>query len=317
MYSPPKILTNEDMAKIVDTNDEWISQRTGIKQRHISDEHETTSFMGSEAGKIALAEAGMKPEDIDVLMVATFTPDRFLTSTSTAIQGLMGLENAWAFDLNAACSGFLYCLELAGGLLEMSAYKNILIIGSERISKVLDWEDRGTCVLFGDGASAMVVNRDESVSHSISYFTLGSDGTLRDLITIPNGCTENPLTKENFDDRNHYLKMEGSKVFKFAIRTMVQSGKKVLKETGLTGEDIDWLVPHQANQRILEQVVDRLKMPREKLYSNVADYGNVSAASIPLALYEMDQKGLLKEGQNILVAAFGAGLTWGAGLIKW
>ncbi|MFH1707704.1 MAG: beta-ketoacyl-ACP synthase III [Planctomycetota bacterium] len=315
MYLPGRILTNQEISQTLDTSDEWISIRTGIRERRVSGAHETGSFMGAEAARCAIADAGLTPADINVVMVATFTPNRPLPATACFIQGALGLTHAWCFDLNAACSGFLYCLELAGGLLERHPGYNILVIGAERITPVVDWQDRSTCILFGDAATAFVVNRDPAAHHTITDIILGSDGSQAYLITTPYGGSETPLTAANIGERNHFMKMDGPKVFKAATKTMVAACEKILSANHMTIEDVDWLVPHQANQRIIEAVGKRLNIDTARVYSNVARYGNISAASIPVALCEMRDQ--LKPGNTVLLTAFGAGLTWGAALVTW
>lgn len=315
MYISENIVTNDDLSKTLDTSDEWISTRTGIKERRITKDFETNKYITTQACKSALENSDLRPEDIHVFIVATFSPDRLLPSTACMAQETLGLRNAWAFDLNAACTGFLYSLELAAGLLENHPEWNILISGSERISKVVDWTDKSTCVLFGDGAGAFIVNKDTSIKHEISYMILGSDGALWKLITIPYGGAETPLTPENINENNHYIKMEGKQVFKNAIRAMVGSCNKVLEYNNLSIDQIQWLVPHQANQRILDAVGKKLGIDPDRVFSNLKKYGNISAASVPLAICELSEQ--LEEGDKIILTAFGAGVTWGAALMTW
>lgn len=317
-YVAGKKVTNDDLSKTLDTNDEWISIRTGIKQRYITEDDTHNSDLAVGACSAALKDAGLEPEDIDIFMLATFTPDRLLSSTACIIQGKLGLSRAWCFDLQASCSGFLYCLRLAAGLLAEDPSLKILICGSERISRMVNWQDRSSCILFGDGASAFVVNRDDGVRPKITDLRMGSDGRLSGLITIPHGASETPLTPENIGEGQHFMQMEGRTVFKQSVRVMAEVCQNILAANGLTINEVSWLVPHQANQRILDQVGKKLEIDPARVYSNVARYGNISAASIPLAICEMRDKGdLLKKGDLLLLTAFGAGLTWGAGLMTW
>lgn len=315
MYLPDNVLTNDKISETLDTSDEWIRTRTGIGERRISEDFETNSYMTGKACSMAMKNAGISPEDIDVFILGTFTPDMQSPSASCVVQGDLGLEHAWCFDLNAACCGFLYGLELAGGLLQNYPEYNILVCGAERLSRVVDWEDRSTCVLFGDGAGAFVINRSSSSSPEIIDITARSYGHLAHLITMPYGGTETPLTPENIAERKHFLTMEGSTVFKHAIKSMTEVCNDVLKHTDTDMDDVRWLVPHQANQRILDGVGKKLGIDPERVYSNVERYGNISAASIPVAICELDET--LERGDTLLLAAFGAGLTCAGGLIKW
>ena len=315
MFLSDNVVTNDDISEKLDTSDEWIRTRTGISERRISEDFETNSYMTLKACQMALDQAGKSPEDIDVFILGTFTPDMQTPSTSCVVQGKLGLSNAWSFDLNAACCGFLYGLELAGGLLQNYPDYNILVCGAERLTRVVDWEDRSTCVLFGDGAGAFVLNMDESISHEVVDITARSYGNLSHLITMPYGGTETPLTPENITERNHFLTMEGSTVFKNAIKSMVEVCNDVLKHTKVSMDEITWLVPHQANQRILDGVGKKLEIESARVYSNVERFGNISAASIPVAFCEISDS--LKQGDLLLLAAFGAGLTCAGGLIKW
>jgi len=315
MYVPEKLLTNDDLSRIVETSDEWIRTRTGISERRISEDYETNSYITEQACRTAVEKAGKKPEDINMFMLGTFTPDMHTPATACTVQGNMGMTNAWCFDLNAACCGFLYGLEIARGILQNYPDYNILVCGSERISRVVDWEDRATCVLFGDGAGAFVVNRDESLPREVINITARSLGHLNHLITMPYGGTEVPLTPENITERKHFLAMEGSTVFKYAIKSMVEVCNDVLEDTGVDLGEVRWLVPHQANQRILDGVGKKLGIDPEKVYSNVARFGNISAASIPVAICELEET--LERGDKLLLSAFGAGLTCAGGLIEW
>lgn len=316
-YTPSKILHNNDLAKIVETSDEWIRTRTGIVERRIAAPHETTSSMAVEAAKKAIVNSGIKKEDIDLLIVATMTPDNPFPSTACLVQAQLGLNPITAFDISAACSGFLYTLETATHMLRGGNYRNALIIGSEKISSILDWQDRTTCVLFGDGAGAVVLSKSDKPGIGVIQTQLGSDGNFANLLYMPGGGCALPASKESLEARNHYLKMNGKELFKHAVRWMEQSCLKILEEHNLSIDQIDCVIPHQANTRIIEAIAERLGIPMERFFVNIDTYGNTSAASIPLALYEAHEKGRIRSGNNILLVAFGAGLTWGTSLIKW
>jgi 3-oxoacyl-[acyl-carrier-protein] synthase-3 len=296
------VVTNEDLSQIVDTSDEWIRTRTGIGERHLADESETVSFMASEAAKEALENSGLSIEEIDLLIVATMTPDMLFPSTACLVQSKLGLKKVASFDIEAACSGFLYALEVGSSMLKAGAYKNALIIGSEKISGIVDWQDRTTCVLFGDGAGAALLRADGDAAH---------------LLHMPGGGSNIPASSESLDDRQHFLKMNGKEIFKVAVRYMEQATLDLLESKGLTIEEIDCVIPHQANMRIIDSLGERLGVPKEKFVNNLVRYGNTSAASIPIALTEAVKLGKLKKGDHLLLIAFGAGLTWGASLIKW
>ena len=314
---PEKVLTNEDLSKIVDTSDEWIKTRTGISQRRVCMESESTSDLAAGAAQRALDNAGVAKEDIDLLIVATITPDVPFPSTACLVQAKLGLGNVMAFDVGAACSGFLYILETATAMLESGRYKNALIIGAEKMSSVIDWEDRKTCVLFGDGAGAAVLSRVEKTGFGLLDCTLHADGAHEELLCMPGGGSRIPATANSVGDRQHFLKMKGKEIFKHAVRNMGKAAKILLERQGLDISQIDRVIPHQANIRIIDTIQERLEIPKDKIYNNLEFYGNTSAASIPIALDEACQKGLVKHGDHVLCIAFGAGLTWGASLIKW
>lgn len=313
---PEKIVTNFDLAKIVDTNDEWIQSRTGIKERRMATSEEQTSDFAAEASKRALEMAGVKAEDIDLVLVATMTPDMPFPSTACIVQDKIGATKASAFDLEAACSGFVYGVTVAKQFISTGFYDNVLVIGAETMTKILDFEDRNTCVLFGDGAGAVVLGP----SHDESGFLgmeLGADGSGGDVLNMPGGGTLNPATEKTVNDRLHYLKMEGSEVFKFAVRIMGKASLNAIEKSDLTVNDIDFLVPHQANIRIINSAAKKLKLPMEKVHVNLDKYGNMSAASIPVALDEANRDGKIKTGDNVVLVGFGAGLTWGSCVVKW
>ena len=314
-YVPEKILTNFDLEKTVDTTDEWIRTRTGIRERRIAAKGQKASDLGFLAGKEALHDAGLDPEALDLIIVATITPDMFFPSTACAIQHQLGAK-CGAFDMAAACSGFPYALSVADSLIRSGSYQNILVIGSEVLSRFIDWKDRSTCVLFGDGAGAAVIS-SKTEGHEVIASTLGSDGSQGDILKIPAGGSANPPTEETLKQGLHFLKMEGSEVFKVAVRTMDLAVREVLEKAGLGIQNIDILIPHQANKRILQAVAERLDLPEEKVYINVDKYGNMSSASTIVALYEAVKCGKIKKGDCVVLVAFGGGLTWGATVLKW
>ncbi len=317
-YTPQKALTNNDLSKIVDTSDEWIFTRTGIRERRVAADNETSSSMGAEAGIRAVENAGLKVEDIDVIVVGTMTPDMPFPSTACLVQDKMGIKNAVCFDVEAACSGFLYIMEIASGLLQTGRYRNALIIGSEKLSSIMDWQDRTTCVLFGDGAGAAVLSLAEEGDNSgIIDFKLGADGSKADMLHQPGGGCALPPSTESLNDRQHFLKMRGTEVFKQAVRVMGQAAVEILEQNGINSDQLACVIPHQANMRIIESLSSRLHIPIERFFLNLDKYGNTSAASIPIALDEAARAGRIKSGDTILLVAFGAGLTWGSTLIRW
>ncbi|MEO0270766.1 MAG: beta-ketoacyl-ACP synthase III [candidate division WOR-3 bacterium] len=315
-YVPPFILSNFDLEKIVETSDEWITERTGIKERRIAEPGIATSDLAKEAALKALSKAGISPEKIEAIIVATATPDTYVVSTACHTQDKLGAKNAFAFDIWAACPGFIYGLKLAKGLINSGEVKNCLVIGAETLSRFLDWEDRSTCVLFGDGAGAVLVTNTNSKDKIIDVF-LGSDGSLKDLLIMPAGGSLKPFSPEVFEKRECFIKMKGKEVFKNAVLKMEEAVDIILKRNKIKPEEIDFFVPHQANIRIIEALRERLNMPKEKVYVNIDKYGNTSAASIPIALSEMEEKNILKKGDLILLVSFGAGFTWGSALIEW
>ncbi len=317
-YVPEKVLTNADLEKLVDTNDEWIQSRTGIKERHIAEKDTPTSELAYNAAINALKNANMVAADLDLIIVASITTDKVFPSTACILQSKLDAPKAACFDLQAACSGFIYSLETAMYYLNpKSRYKNALIIGAEKLSYITDWEDRSTCVLFGDGAAAMVLERTDDEICSILASDLGADGNYGGILHLPAGGSAMPLTPENINDRQQYLKMGGPEVFKLAVGAMVNSSNRVLEEAKIDRDKIAWLVPHQANYRILKAVASRLKIAEEKVYMNVDRFGNTSAASIGICLDEMNRNNLVKSGDYVLLTAFGGGLTWGSMLLKW
>lgn len=312
-YTPSNIVTNEDLSKFVETSDEWITTRTGIKERRISI-GEDTSELCLKAAKKALENANICAEEIDLIIVSTVTPDQFTPSTSCLVQAELGAVNAASFDINAACTGFVYGLNIANAFIKSGQYKTILMIGAEVLSKVTNWEDRNTCVLFGDGAGAAVLRASDE-SGIITTYT-GSEGDVKGVLTIGAVDVTNPYT-ENVDEKYKSIYMNGKEVFKFATKAMNKSVRKVIEDANMTIDDIDHIVPHQANYRIIDYVAQKNKIDKDKIYINLDKYGNTSSASIAIALDEMNEKGLLKRGDKIILTGFGGGLTWGAILLEW
>lgn len=314
-YLPEHVVTNADIEKIVETSDEWIQTRTGIKQRRIVADGQTTSDLSVEAAKRALAAANLTPQDIDLILVATMTPDMPCPSSACVTQAKLGATQAAAVDVSAACAGFVYALICGQAFVASGTYQRVLVIGAEVLSKVVDWTDRSTCVLFGDGAGAAVLGSVEDGGILASH--LGADGTKADLLKVPGGGSRTPTTHESVDQRLHYLKMNGGEIFKLATRIMADAGQQALAKCGLTANDVACVIPHQANLRIISAVMDRLHVPMEKVYLNVDRYGNMSAASTIVALCEAVRDGRIKQGDIVLLVAFGAGLAWGSLVIQW
>ena len=313
---PSKIMTNKDLEKIVDTSDEWISSRTGISERRIADDHISTSDLGAEAALNALKAAGMTADEVDLIILATVSPDMIFPSTACFVQGKIGALNAAAFDLGAGCSGFIYALATAAQMIATGMYDNALVIGAEVMSKMLNWKDRNTCVLFGDAAGAAVLKPVPEGSGFLSFY-LGADGTGAELLSFPGGGTRYPATEETLRDGLHSIHMAGSEVFKFAVRIMGEASIEALNRAGLKPEDVDLVIPHQANNRIIDAAIRRLKLNEDKVYINLDRYGNTSAASVAVALLECLEQGRVRSGDTILMVGFGAGLTWGATVLRW
>jgi 3-oxoacyl-[acyl-carrier-protein] synthase III len=313
-YVPERVLTNQDLEKMVDTNDEWIVSRTGIKERRIARTDEFTSDMGLEAAKRALEASKIPPESLDLILFATLTPDYVFPSTACLIQTQLGATKAAAVDVQAACTGYLYALGMAKAFIESGIYKNVLIIAAEKLSSIVNYKDRNTCVLFGDGASAAVIS-SEGKGLAIREISLGSDGELAKLLILPAGGSRQPATRETVDCGLHYLQMEGKEVFKHAVRRMESASKEVIDRAGIKESEISWLIPHQANMRIIEAVAKRFEVPMEKVFVTIHKYGNTSASSLGIALDEMLRQNNAQKGDNILLTAFGAGLTWGASVL--
>ena len=315
-YLPEKKLTNQDLEKMVDTSDAWITERTGIKTRHIAAPDQATSDLAYEAAVRALADADTKPEELDLIIVATESPDYKYPSTACLLQARLGAKNAAGFDLSAGCSGFVYGLGIGSQSIVSGLYKKILLVGAETLSRITDWTDRNTCVLFGDGAGAAVLGRVEE-GYGVLSLDLGADGSGGSHLIQPAGGSRKPTTHETVDAHEHLIHMDGQDVFKFAARRMPYACRKVLQKTGMTIDDIALLVPHQANLRIIDNAIDRLKIDRERVWINIDKHGNMSAACVPVCLTEAQQAGRLKKGDNVIMVAFGAGLTWAGALLKW
>lgn len=312
---PDGILTNADLEKIVETSDEWITSRTGIKQRHKAEPEEYTSQFGTAAARQALDRAGLKPEDIDIIVCATTTPDQIMPSTGALIQAQIGAVNAAGMDVFAACSGFLYGLTMVESMIRTGQIKYALVIGAEVLTKYVDYTDRGTCVIFGDGAGAAVLGPVPE-GKGILATKIKSDGRYEEQLYAPGGGTKLGTTHETIDNRLHFFKMKGNELFKVAVRSMADISAEVLQIAGYKPEDVDVVIPHQANQRITDAVASRLGVPDEKVYSNIAEHGNTSSASIPIAIDECIESGKIKEGSLVLLTAFGGGVTWGGTVIR-
>ncbi len=314
-YLPQKVLTNFDLEKMVDTSDEWITTRTGIKERRLV-EGESASDLGTKASLRALKRAGLRPRDIELIIVGTITPDYQFPSTACCIQKNLGAKKAVVLDISAACAGYVYALGIAWALVGGGFYKNALVIGSEVLTSITDWKDRSTCILFGDGAGACIVVPTKSKSGLLSIY-LGGDGSFGDLLILPAGGSRTPASEETVKRGLHYIKMQGNELFKIAVRVMVECAQKALKKCGLTSRDIDLLVPHQANLRIINAVAKRLNLPPEKVFVNIHRYGNMSSASTAVGLCEAYEEGRIKKGDIVVLDAFGGGLVWGSCVIKW
>jgi len=309
-------LTNQDLEQMVNTNDEWIVTRTGIRERRIAAEDQATSDLAYEAALEAMRNAGIAAEDLDLIVVATITPDMAFPATACILQAKLGAAKAAAYDLSAACSGFIFALASATSFIASGMYKYALVIGSECLSKITDYTDRNTCVLFGDGAGAVVLGPVPE-GRGFRSFELGADGTGGELLKVAGGGSRYPVSQRLVDERKHYIYMEGREVFKFAVRIMGSAAEEALRKAGLAKSDIDFLVPHQANIRIIQSALSRLELSEDKCIVNVDRYGNMSAASIPVALAEAVRQGRIREGQRLVLVGFGGGLTWGASVLVW
>lgn len=318
VYLPEKIVTNFDLEKILDTSDEWIRTRTGIRERRIACESECTSVLAVKAARKALEEAKVDPEQIDMIIVCTSTPDVLYPSTACFVQRDLGAFRAAAYDISAVCSGFVFGMSIAEQFLKSGRYQYILVIGSEVNSRILDWTDRSTCILFGDGAGAAVVKRVETQElRGVLSSHIYSDGAQADILGVPGGIGRTPISHASIDEKQYFIKMVGNATFKFAVKRMSEVALEALEFNGLSPKDVDLMVPHQANKRIIDAVGERLEVGPEKIFVNIDKYGNTAAASIPIALHEARECGMIKPGALILLTVLGAGLTWGAVLIRW
>ena len=315
-FAPAKTLSNADLAKIIDTSDEWITTRTGIKRRHIASDNESTATIAVEAGKRALKDAKLSAKELDMILVATITPEMVFPSTACFVQQALGAKKAFAFDLSAACSGFVYSLEIVHQFISTGKYKNALIIGAETLSKITNYDDRTSCILFGDGAGAVVVERAKDRQHGIIYSKLASDGGHWDALNCQAYGSRNPISRPLDDPAKKYMQINGREVYQLAVRRIVEMVTDCLDHCGLTVDDIKMVFSHQMNARIIESSAKRLKLPNEKVFLNISEYGNTSAASIPLAFDECRRGGHLNSGDIVIFVAFGAGLTWGANIIE-
>lgn len=315
-YVPEKVLTNFDLEKMVDTSDEWITERTGIKERRIASTEQATSDLAYEASIKALKNAGLSPDDIDLIIVATVTPDMLVPASACLLQMKLGAKNAVAFDINGACTGFLYALSVAEKFIRLGASKRALVIGAETLSRFTDWTDRSICVLLADGAGAVILEGTRK-KEGIQVIDIFSDGTMWDFIHMPAGGSKMPVDEKVLKGRLNYIKMRGNETFKVAVKTLEEVVDITLKKGGIKSSQLSLLVPHQANIRIIQAMAKRLDLPMDKVMINIDKYGNTSAASIPIALDEANRMGKIKKGDYVMLAAFGAGLTWGAALIKW
>jgi len=315
-YVPERVLTNADLEKIVDTTDQWIIERTGMKERRIAAPDEFTSDMAAKAAQNAIDFAGIHPKEIDLIIVATATPDMFFPSTACLVQQKIGALKAACFDISAACSGFLYALEIAQQFITSSTYDTVLVIGAEKLSTIVDWRDRNTCVLFGDGAGAALL-RNRAGSHGVVSTYLGSDGSFADILSMPGGGCRLPVTAENAHERHNTLKMNGKETYKQAVNAMLKAARHVLKDAGLKSDDLACIIPHQANIRIIEAISDRMKVPMDRFMINLDRFGNTSAAAVAMALDEANRTGRMEVGDYVLLIVFGGGLTWASSVIQW
>jgi len=316
MSIPEPVLTNDDLARMVDTSDAWIRERTGIRERHIAREHQSSATLATEASLKALKVANLKPTDLDLIICSTSTPEHIFPATACLVQDQIGASNAGAFDLLAACTGFIYALNMAAQSIRSGSIKSALVIGTETLSRFVNWQDRNTCILFGDGAGAFIIQASEKPG-GLGFAVMRSDGSGSDLLILKGGGSKHPATEATVQAGKHYIEMDGKEVFRFATRVMVQATREALAGAGLTVEDAKWIIPHQANARIIEAAARGLKLPIERFIVNLERYGNTSTASIPIATVEAAKDGRLSPGDKIVFVGFGAGLTWGAMTAEW
>ena len=319
MYVPPRLLTNADLEKMVTTNDQWIVERTGIRQRHIVEKGVATSDLAAEAARCCLKKRGIEASELDAILVATVTPDMFFPATACLVQEKIGAQGAWGFDLSAACSGFLYALQMGAKLVESGAHKKVMVIGADVLSSILDYTDRSTCILFGDGAGAVLIEAADSDAGEVGMvdFVHEIDGSGASSLYMPGGGSLHPSTAETVAAKMHYVHQEGGAVFKVAVRKMAELSETLLTRHGLTAADVDLFIPHQANKRIILATAERLGMPEEKIVINIGEYGNTTGGTIPLAMHTALEEGRLKKGMVVLLASFGGGYTVGATLLRW
>jgi 3-oxoacyl-[acyl-carrier-protein] synthase-3 len=315
-YVPPKVLTNFDLEKMVDTSDEWITSRSGIRERRIVERDVATSDLGTQAALRALEMAGLSPEDLDLIITGTNSPDMFFPCTGCFIQAKIGAKKAAAFDVSAGCTSFIHALSLGDKFVKEDPSRKVMVLGAEIMSKVTDWSDRATCVLFGDGAGAVILGGEEGDRGVLSTH-LHSDGSLWELLYMPGGGSAHPSSHETVDQRLHCIKMAGNQLFKVAVRALAEVSQEALKFNGLTSQDIDLMIPHQANMRIIEAAAKLINFPMDKVFLNIERYGNTSSATIPIALDELNRAGKLRAGNIILMCSFGTGVTWGGAVIRW
>jgi 3-oxoacyl-[acyl-carrier-protein] synthase-3 len=316
-YAPEKILTNADLERMVDTSDQWIQERTGIKERHIAAPEQATSDLALEAVKRALEAAKLDAKDVELIVVGTVTPDYPFPSVAAVLQGKIGNKKAFAFDVSAACAGSMYALGIADRYVVSGAVKNALVVGADALTRITDWTDRNTCILFGDGAGAMVLRPTDDPRRGILTVRLHTDGALVPILLQPGGGSRDPISEKIVREKSHYVKMNGREVFKVAVRALVESCNEVLAAEKLTTGDVTWVIAHQANKRILDATLDRLAIPASKCWMNLEHYGNTSAASVPMTLDEANRAGWFKPGDVLLMMAIGGGMAWGAGLVRW
>jgi len=315
-FAPAKKLTNDDLSKMVDTSDEWITTRTGIKTRHITTDNETTAFLATEAAKRALAKANLDASELELIIVGTITPEMVFPSTASFVQRSLGAKKAWVFDLAAACSGFVYGLSIVQQFMENGRLKNALVIGAETLTKITNWTDRTSCILFGDGAGAVILERNEDRNKGIIYSTMASDGDYWQALNCQAYGSRYPADKKLDDPKKIYMEIKGREVYQQAVRRIVEAVTECMNHCGLSVDDIRMVISHQMNARIIESAAKRLKLPSEKMFLNIAEYGNTSAASVPIAFDECIRGGKIKRGDIVIFVAFGAGLTWGANVIQ-
>ncbi|MBN2365068.1 MAG: ketoacyl-ACP synthase III [Calditrichaeota bacterium] len=316
-YVPPRVLTNKDLEKIVETSDEWIQSRTGIRERRILEDGKGSSYMGALAAKLALENAEISPQEIELIVVATVTPDMFFPSTACLVQEEIGAKNAWGVDVNGACTGFLYATAMAAQFIESGRYRKVLVVGSDKMSAITDYTDRNTCILFGDAAGAIVLEPTENPQEGIMDFLLKSDGSGQNFLYMKGGGSLHPATHETVDNKMHYIYQDGRTVFKFAVTGMADITEEIVRKNNIDPQDIKLFIPHQANLRIIDATAKRLKLPDEKVLINIHRYGNTTAATIPLGLSEAYYDGRIQQGDILVFAAFGAGFTWGSILLRW